>query len=196
MSAQTRESRPQLLRRLDETLRKVGAQSVLISDLVARRVGLNSTDLECLDILYLAGPTTAGTLARHTGLTTGATTTVIDRLERAGFVRRRGDPGDRRRVLVEVQPASAGRVEPLYTRLVSRMGALNRGFDDQQLGVVADYLAQWLDLGAEHVTWLQTQPVQAARVATPRAKTAGRSTPGRARRRAAATAGSAAVDRG
>ena len=189
-----RESRPQLLQRLDETLRKVGAQSVLISDLVARRVGLNSTDLECLDILYLSGPTTAGALSKHTGLTTGATTTVIDRLERAGFVRRRGDPGDRRRVLVEVQPASAGRIEPLYTRLVSRMGMLNRGFDDQQLGVVADYLAQWLNLGAEHVTWLQTQPLQSARTATTRAKAA-RATRLRAPRRASNAARSAAVDR-
>src|SRR5688500_6291618 len=100
--------RNRLLKRLDEMLRKVGAQSVLISDLVARRVGLNSTDLECLDILYLTGVTTAGTLSKHTGLTTGATTAVIDRLEDAGFVRRRRDTDDRRCVLVAVLPASAG----------------------------------------------------------------------------------------
>ena len=73
-------SRSRLLKQLDEALRTLGAQSVLISDLVAARVGLNSTDLECLDLLVLAGPTTAGRLAKHTGLTTGATTAVIDRL--------------------------------------------------------------------------------------------------------------------
>ena len=156
-------SRTQLLRELDETLRKVGAQSVLISDLVATRVGLNSTDLECLDLLYLAGVTTAGTLARHTGLTTGATTAVIDRLERAGFVRRRRDTEDRRRVLVEVMPSSAGRIQPLYALLASRLAQLNKRYGDGQLATVVDYLSRALDVGAEHVAWLQTQPLQARR---------------------------------
>ena len=86
--------RTALLKQLGETLRKVGAQSVLMSDTVGRLVGLNSTDLECLDLLYLSGATTAGRLAAHTGLTTGATTAVIDRLEQAGFVRRMRTTGD------------------------------------------------------------------------------------------------------
>ena len=160
--------RTQLLQRLDETLRKVGAQSVLISDLVATRVGLNSTDLECLDLLYLSGVTTAGTLSRHTGLTTGATTAVIDRLERAGFVRRRRDTEDRCCVLVEVMPSSAGRIKPLYALLASRLAQLNEQYDDRELGVVVDYLSRALDAGAEHVTWLQQQPVRPRRRAPKR----------------------------
>jgi DNA-binding MarR family transcriptional regulator len=156
-------SRVQLLQELDSTLRKVGAQSVLISDLVATRVGLNSTDLECLDLLYLAGVTTAGKLAKHTGLTTGAITAVIDRLERAGFARRRRDTADRRCVLVEVVPSSAARVQPLYEPLVARVLELNKDYDDEQLATVVDYLSRALAVGAEHVTWLQTQPVQARR---------------------------------
>ena len=155
----TSRTRPQLLQELDETLRKVGAQSVLISDLVATRVGLNSTDLECLDLLYLAGVTTAGTLSRHTGLTTGATTAVIDRLERAGFVRRRRDTEDRRCVLVEVMPSSADRIKPLYALLASRLAQLNKQYDDRELAIVVDYLSRALDAGAEHVTWLQQQPM-------------------------------------
>ena len=151
-----------LLARLDETLRKVSAQSVLMSDAVGHLVGLNSTDLECLDLLYLAGPTTAGRLAEHTGLTTGAITAVIDRLERAGFVRRLRDPRDRRRVLVTASPRSLQRIEPLYRRLAARTAALNAGYDDRQLAVVVDYLSRALDLVAEHLTWLQTQPVRRA----------------------------------
>ena len=154
-----RSSRTRLLKALDETLRKVGAQSVLISDLVATRVGLNSTDLECLDLLYLAGVTTAGTLARHTGLTSGATTAVIDRLERAGFVRRRRDTSDRRCVLVEVVPASAERIQPLYALLAAGLAQLNRQYDDRELGIVVDYMSRALDVGAGHVAWLQTQPL-------------------------------------
>jgi DNA-binding MarR family transcriptional regulator len=156
-------------------LRKVGAQSVLISDLVATRVGLNSTDLECLDLLYLAGVTTAGKLAKHTGLTTGAITAVIDRLERAGFARRRRDTADRRCVLVEVVPSSAARVQPLYEPLVARVLELNKDYDDEQLATVVAYLSRALAVGAEHVTWLQTQPVQARRGA-------GRRQPGPAHR--------------
>src|SRR5687767_10386915 len=114
-------TRPQLLTVLDEAIRKLSAQSVLISDLVATRVGLNSTDLECLDLLYLAGATTAGRLSAHTGLTTGATTAAIDRLERAGFVRRRRDTSDRRCVFVEVASTGAEQIKPLYALLASRM---------------------------------------------------------------------------
>ena len=184
--------RKQLLQELDSTLRKVGAQSVLISDLVATRVGLNSTDLECLDLLYLAGVTTAGTLAKHTGLTTGATTAVIDRLERAGFVRRRRDTTDRRCVLVEVLPASAGRIQPLYQQLAERLAELNTHYDGRQLGVVVEYLSRTLAALAEHVAWLQTQPAPARRAATRRTPASGRPAP-RPRRRAT---GAAAAERG
>lgn len=159
--------RTDLLRQLDETLRKVGAQSVLMSDTVARLVGLNSTDLECLDLLYLSGPITAGRLAGHTGLTTGAITAVIDRLEGEGFVRRLRDPGDRRRVLVAVSARSVGRIEPLYRRLAARSAALNAEYDDRQLTVIVEYLSRSLALVADHVTWLQTQP-PARRVSTSR----------------------------
>lgn len=160
--------RTRLLQQLEEALRKVGAQSVLISDLVATRVGLNSTDLECLDLLYLAGATTAGTLARHTGLTSGATTAVIDRLERGGFVRRRRDPRDRRCVFVEVVPSSAERIKPLYAPFAARFRELNEHYDDAQLATIVDYLSRSLDAGAQHVAWLQTQPPRRRRGGTAR----------------------------
>src|SRR6266540_2243925 len=71
---------------------------------VADAIGLNRTDMRCLDVIDREGPVTAGRLAEETGLTTGAITTVLDRLERAGHARRVRDPGDRRRVLVELTP--------------------------------------------------------------------------------------------
>ena len=150
--------RSELLTRLDGALRKVSAQSVLLSDTVARLVGLNSTDLECLDLLYLSGPATAGRLASHTGLTTGATTAVIDRLERAGYVRRTRDSHDRRVVVVEALPAGIKRIEPMYRRLARAMDQLHGDYDDRQLTVVVDYLSRAVDLSATHVAWLQRQP--------------------------------------
>jgi DNA-binding MarR family transcriptional regulator len=158
-----RRSRAELLVQLDEMLRKVSAQSVLISDLVAGLAGLNSTDLECLDLLLLAGPTTAGRLAEHTGLTSGATTAVIDRLERGGFVRRRRDVEDRRRVLVDIVPSSVERIAPLYGPLQARVKQVNRQFDDNELATVVEYMAKALEAGAEHVAWLQTQRPAARR---------------------------------
>jgi DNA-binding MarR family transcriptional regulator len=151
-------SRPQLLTGLDEAIRKLSAQSVLISDLVATRVGLNSTDLECLDLLYLAGATTAGRLSAHTGLTTGATTAAIDRLERAGFVARRRDPNDRRVVLVEVLGHCGPHIEPFYRPLQELLTKVNRRYDNGELTTVVRYLTEALEAGASHVAWLQTQP--------------------------------------
>ena len=150
--------RTALLRQLDDTLRKVSAQSVLLSDTVGRLVGINSTDLECLDLLYVSGPITAGRLAEHTGLTTGAMTAAIDRLERAGYVRRSRDARDRRRVLVEALPAGMRRIEPLYARLADATMQLHAQYRDKELELVVDYLSRAVDLVAEHVSWLQTQP--------------------------------------
>jgi DNA-binding MarR family transcriptional regulator len=173
-----RRSRAQLLKELDHTLRQVGAQSVLMSDLVATRVGLCSTDLKCLDLLYLAGETTAGRLAAHTGLTTGATTAVIDRLERAGFVRRRRDAEDRRCVLVDVLPSSSRRILPFYESLIEGMGRLNEQYDDQQLAMVVKYMSEALNVWALHVAWLQKP--------RPRPRRAGRARKTMRPRRAAA----------
>ena len=150
--------RQQLLKALDEAGRRLGAQTVLVSDLVATRVGLNSTDLECLDLLYLAGATTAGRLASHTGLTSGATTAAIDRLEHAGFVTRRRDAEDRRVVLVEVVEAGAKLILPFYRPIIGRLDKVHKKFSDQQLATVLRYFTESLDAMSDHVAWLQTQP--------------------------------------
>jgi len=155
--AKSAKSRAELLKQLEETLRKVGAQSVLLSDTVAKLVGLNSTDLECLDLLELAGPTTAGRLAEHAGLTTGAMTAVIDRLERAGFARRLRDEADRRCVRVEALPRNFRHVADLYRRLGESTARLHEHYDDRQLTLIVDYLTKALALAADHVAWLQTQ---------------------------------------
>ena len=75
--------RASLTLEVNEALRRVNAQLVLLSDTVARGVGLHPTDLQCLDLLRITGPTTASTLASSVGLTTGAMPAVFDRLENA-----------------------------------------------------------------------------------------------------------------
>ncbi len=82
---------------------------------VAEALGLNRTDMRCVDSLEREGPLTAGQLAELTGLTSGAMTTALDRLERAGFVRRRRDERDRRRVLVEITETAHSAAGQFYT---------------------------------------------------------------------------------
>src|SRR5580704_17846553 len=78
-------------------LRRVGSIMQLLGQVSAERIGINATDLNCLNIVALTGPMTAGDLAKATGLTTASITGVLDRLEEGGFVRRVRDPHDRRR---------------------------------------------------------------------------------------------------
>jgi DNA-binding MarR family transcriptional regulator len=100
MSRQS-EKRRLFLELIDEIRRSQGA-TARFDSAVAEALGLNRTDMRCVDALERTGPMTAGQLAETTGLTSGAMTTALDRLERAGFVRRIRDDQDRRRVLVEI----------------------------------------------------------------------------------------------
>ena len=91
-----------------------GNQDDAFDNLAARRLGVNETDLHCLNIIENSGGLTAGELAEQAGLTTGAVTGVVDRLERAGFARRASDPEDRRRVKLEVTPKFYARADKIW----------------------------------------------------------------------------------
>ena len=88
---------------------------------IADRLGMNRTDMRCVDLIDQAGGMTAGELARAADLTTGAVTAVIDRLERAGMARRVADPADRRRVRVEVTPKLWELTGPLLGPFIERV---------------------------------------------------------------------------
>jgi DNA-binding MarR family transcriptional regulator len=136
-------------------VRRMTAQSVLISQAVSDRFGLSSSDLECLDLALLSGGATAGEFAKATGLTTGAITGVIDRLERAGYVRRERDPDDRRKVVVRARPAMTRRIAPLYDSLQREMTALWSQYTDAELALVLDFLTKSCDLAVEEIAKLQ-----------------------------------------
>jgi DNA-binding MarR family transcriptional regulator len=132
-------SRAALLAALEQHMRTASAQGVLFSQAVAAELGITSTELECLDIIALKGPLAAGQLAAATGLTTGAITGVIDRLERAGFARRRHDPVDRRKVIVEPLSAAERRIVPLFRSLQRAMAADVARYDDEQLAFLIEF---------------------------------------------------------
>ena len=160
-----RMSRRELVAALNRAMRDASGQGVLYSQAVAERLGINSTDLECLDNVVLHGPITAGELADATGLTTGAITGVIDRLEAAGFARRERDQADRRKVLVRALPAVERRIFPLFRPMErAAMSALS-DYTDKELALLLNFFQRASATAATALTELRAQGgnVKAAR---------------------------------
>lgn len=115
-------------------------------------MGLNITDHKCLDIVLGQGRATAGQLAELTGLTTGAITNVINRLEKAGFVRRAKDPNDRRIVYVEPVPERLQPLADVFAPLAEAMTELYARYSTDELRLILDYLER-----STHVLVRQTE---------------------------------------
>lgn len=158
--------RDELLAVLNRAMREVSGQGVLYSQAVAERLGVGAADLECLDCVVLNGPSTAGELARATGLTTGAITGVIDRLERAGFARREADPVDRRKVRVTALPAVLEQIAPLYGAMAQAAGLALADYTDEQLAFLIEFLnrVRLAAVGATEALRASDQTAAAARI--------------------------------
>jgi len=142
--AGTGESPDRARRRLESefllAIRRAGSVMQLLGAASAERIGINVTDLNCLNILALGGRMTAGELARATGLTTASITGVLDRLEEAGFVRRERDPHDRRRVIVRLDAARGLRdVAPVFAPVIAAWQAVAARYTDEQLSLILEF---------------------------------------------------------
>src|SRR5499427_3839819 len=128
-------------------VRRAGAVMQLLGAASAERIGINVTDLNCLNIVALTGPMTAGELARQTGLTTASITGVLDRLEEAGFVRRERDPKDRRRVIVNLKPGPGLRqIGPTFGPLVTAWRAAAASYSDEELRLLLGFQRRFEDI--------------------------------------------------
>jgi DNA-binding MarR family transcriptional regulator len=156
MSSKTKK-RQELEAALNAAMRDVSGQGVLYSQAVAERLGMNSTDLECLDYI-LRGPVTAGRLAELTGLTTGAITGVIDRLERIGLARRESDPDDRRKTLVRALPAVWERIAPLFEPMERSAMAVLASYRDEELALLLGFLTRARDAALTAMSELRALP--------------------------------------
>jgi DNA-binding MarR family transcriptional regulator len=126
-------SRATLLQELEEAMRRSSAQGVLFGQAVANVAGISGSDLECLDFLNLEGRVTAGRLAEVTGLTTGAITGVVDRLEKAGLVRRERDEADRRKVFIVVVPEATATIGQFYVPMQQAMHKVWSRYSEEEL---------------------------------------------------------------
>jgi DNA-binding MarR family transcriptional regulator len=131
--------RAEIMAALTTSMRQTMVETVLLFELLAQHIGINSTDMQCLNILDFEGSVPAGRLAELTGLTTGAITVSIDRLEKGGFVERVRDPRDRRRVIVQRLPPTQEGFEifdTIYHLWIEHCAA----YSDQELSIVLDFL--------------------------------------------------------
>jgi DNA-binding MarR family transcriptional regulator len=151
-------SRAELTDALLLALRESSGLGVLHSQAMAERLGVSNTDLECMDIIAMRGPITAGELARASGLTTGAITGLVDRLERAGLARREPDAGDRRKVMLRVTAAVEKRGAGLAKPMQDAMTALLADYDDKSLALLLDILGRVNAAALGAIQTLRAQP--------------------------------------
>ena len=151
-----RTSKPEKIDEVVDAFRRSGNADAAFDNLAARRLGVNPTDLQCLSIVQRRDGLTAGALAAEAGLTSGAVTGVIDRLERAGYARRVRDPDDRRKVNVEVTEAFLAAGAEIWGPVKADWDAeLARRFTGEQLDVVLDFLRATGELTARHLARLE-----------------------------------------
>jgi DNA-binding MarR family transcriptional regulator len=130
-------------------IRRFIAGAILFNQKVADHVGLHLTDMQCVNLLDLLGPVTPGRLAECTGLTTGGVTVMLDRLEKAGVVKREPNPNDRRSVLVRVNPKKLKRINALYGGINEQIEAFFSATPEVELRLVAYFLSRMNALRSE-----------------------------------------------
>ncbi|WP_245578900.1 MarR family transcriptional regulator [Cucumibacter marinus] len=134
------ENRGRLIARLVAAQRSSQNASDMLDEAYARLLGVNRTDALCLDIIQRFGKVTAGQLAERSGLTTGAVTTLVDRLEKRGYVRRERDPVDRRRVFIELSESSKEFGAMVYSPIGELFEPYCSRMTDAEFAIVAGYL--------------------------------------------------------
>lgn len=144
----SREDRQLLAKSLGEATREATRASAAMDEAVVAFMGINATDGRACDVLDQYGDLTAGDLAERLGLTTGAVTTLIDRLERVGMVERVRDASDRRRVIVRATAASREIFAAIYTPYKQAWVALGSSFTDEEMRAARTFQRMSTDLNA------------------------------------------------
>ena len=118
------------------------AGAILFNQRVAEEVGLNATDLQCLNLLDLQGSLTPGDLARCCGLTTGGVTVVLDRLQKAGYIRREANPRDRRSLLIRPVRARLRKLQTLYRSKSRSLADALAPYSERELELILDFVTR------------------------------------------------------
>lgn len=144
--------------------RELSTAVVMFHEAVGKRLGISGTERKLLDVLDRLGPATAGELATHTGLTTGAITGVVDRLVKAGYAQREPNPRDRRSVIVTrlPHPASESLAAEVFAPLGQAIADLSAQYQPAELAAIASYLTGLTSILREQTIHVQEQAATAS----------------------------------
>jgi DNA-binding MarR family transcriptional regulator len=162
------EDREALLHAVSRAVTELQNATDAVDEAAAARLGVNRTDLRCMGILFTRTPITAGELAAASGLTPGAFTIALDRLERAGYARRVRDAADRRRVLVELTPKAHRAIQEIWDPIGQEGQAELATYTTNELRLLHDFLQRGVDLQLRHAARIRKplatsrQPAQAS----------------------------------
>lgn len=130
--------------------RENGIGTILFRNALAKKLGLNLTESVCLTILSIKGVSTPTELARYTNLTTGSTTTMLDRLEKRNFIRRKPKPDDRRGVIIEINENYARTAQKLVAGIQKAHQELIASYSEEELTLIVDFLNRFTENMREH----------------------------------------------
>jgi DNA-binding MarR family transcriptional regulator len=144
-----------LIAELNRAAREASGLGGVFAGAVAARLGITPTDVECLGIVESSETVTPGDLARATGLTSGAVTGIVDRLEKAGLARRVRDTADRRKIYVRMTPSGRTKARALYGSLARAVDRLAAKYTAADLALLIRYFDESRDLMLAEIAKLQ-----------------------------------------
>ena len=137
--------------------RENGMRAIIFQQTVAQLLDLNATDMKCLDVIATQGPASPTQLAKLTGLSTGAVTVLIDRLENAKLIERKPDPSDRRRTLLIPTARARQKAAPLYCSMGKAIFELASKYSDQELELLEDFFNKMIEMWKKETVKLQNR---------------------------------------
>jgi DNA-binding MarR family transcriptional regulator len=151
----TKTTKTDLMIRTNVAARDYGIQMTLYRNMIFAKLGVNVTDMECLGFLFNKHIATPSELARYTGLSSGATTAMLDRLEKGSFIERRPNPDDRRGTLIVLAKTGAEKVAPWYTPVGKAQNELISNYSEKELQLIADFFERYAKIWEQEREKLQ-----------------------------------------
>jgi DNA-binding MarR family transcriptional regulator len=145
----TKQDKELLKQRVVLGAREYGIGSVLFRQIIGEKLGVNATDMECLGLIFLRGMATPSELARYTGLSSGATSAMLNRLEKSGLIERRPNPNDRRSSHIVVVEQTAKKIGPLFASLREAQDKVISTYSESELALLADFFDKSLVMWEE-----------------------------------------------
>ena len=132
-----------LIIRTNMAAREYGIQMTLYRNMIFGKLGVNGTDMECLGYLLSKRISTPTELAKYTGLSSGATTAMLDRLEKGAFIERRPNPDDRRGTLIALAKSGNDKVAPWYAPVGKAQEQLILNYSEDELQLISGFFESY-----------------------------------------------------